>query len=254
MDVVEDAVGVEDLVGLTDHDPHHVRLVLTALLIDDHRSLGSGPGLPGREPLRDPDHDVPHRVAAAEDQHLVRHGSPVLLGAHRVGVHGDRLEGGDFPVEGDGSGDRRCGESDVRARTRPRPARPPGTTSSPSCASSSPSSSSTRLLGHRRRCRRPVIRSGSRRRNSISSKLYTRPVTSGNPRAMVAACDLDAGLWSDLTRSRTRAIRRASGRAAERAPAVASASPPPPRSTRRRSRTRRRPEPTDGAPRDGASA
>ena len=58
----------------------------------------------------------------------------------------------------------------------------------------------------------------------------------------------------DLTRSRTRAIRPASGRAAVRAPAVASASSPPPRSTRRRRRARPRPAPTDGVLRDGASA
>src|SRR6266545_5829215 len=49
VDIVEDAVGVEDLVGLTDHEPHYVRLVLTAVLIEDRRSRGSGPGLPGRE-------------------------------------------------------------------------------------------------------------------------------------------------------------------------------------------------------------
>ena len=59
---------------------------------------------------------------------------------------------------------------------------------------------------------------------------------------------------SHLRRSRRPAIRQASGRAVERAPAVASASSPPPRSIRRRPRARRRPAPTDGTPRDGASA
>ena len=155
VDVVEDAVGVEDPVGLTDHDPHHVRHVHAALLIEHHRRLGSGPGLPGREPLRDPDHDVPHGVAAAEGQHLVRHGRRVLLGARGVGVHGERPESGGFPVESDGSGDRRGREGHARPQTAPRPARPPATTCSSSRACSAPWSSSTRLRRRRDAASRP---------------------------------------------------------------------------------------------------
>ncbi len=119
---------------------------MTAVLIEDHRSLGSGPGLAGWKPLRDPDQDVPHGVAVAEDQHLVRHGCRVLLGAHGVGVHGERLESGGFPVEGDGSGDGRRRRQRRPATPTPQPAQPPATTSSLSRACSAPSSSTTSSL------------------------------------------------------------------------------------------------------------
>ena len=51
MDVVEDAVGVEDPVGLTDHDPLRVRLVLTAILIEDTGVLGAGQVFPAGSPF-----------------------------------------------------------------------------------------------------------------------------------------------------------------------------------------------------------
>ena len=70
-----------------------------------------------------------------------------------------------------------------------------------------------------------------------SGRLYTGPVVSCNStrlRARDCSGARAAGDARKLRRSRTRAIRRASGRGAARAPAVASASSPPPRSTRRR--------------------
>ena len=71
---------------------------MTAFLIENHRSLGSGPGLPGREPLRDPDHDVPHGVAAAEDQHLARRRASECFLAHAGSASmASGLRAGAFP-------------------------------------------------------------------------------------------------------------------------------------------------------------
>src|SRR5262249_57348848 len=78
------------------------------VLIEDDGSLGRGPRLACRESLRDPDEDVAHGVAGSEDEQLARDRPSVLLGAHRLGVHGDRSELGDCPREGDGPGDRRA--------------------------------------------------------------------------------------------------------------------------------------------------
>src|SRR5215212_1775631 len=73
VDVVEDTVRVEDLVWLANHDPHCVGLVLTTILIEDHRSRRSRICLAGGDSLRNPDDDIAHRVAAAEDQRLAWH-------------------------------------------------------------------------------------------------------------------------------------------------------------------------------------
>ena len=235
---MEDAIGIEDFVRLTDHDPHHVRNVLTAFLIENHRRLGSGIRLAGRDPLRNVHHDVRHAVGVAKDQHLAGRGCRVLLGARGVGVHGERFESGGFSVESDGSGDGRCGERysgpQRRRYQRNRQAQP------------FPCHAHARLL------RQPdslvVARRASRHLSrAVGGKIRFRanstPDTScGQPSAAIAAPAFSIfqhcarrrrGLEADLKRSRTRSIRRASGRVAVRAPPAASASPPPPRNTRR---------------------
>ena len=108
--------------------------------------MRSGVCLSLRESLRDPDQDVPHGVAVAEDQHFVRYGCRVLLGTRGVGVHGERLESGGFPVEGDDSGDGRGGEGD---------ARPEGHRDHSSCQPQPvPCPAHARLLGH---CLPPIL-------------------------------------------------------------------------------------------------
>jgi hypothetical protein len=262
------------------HDPLHVRHVLTALLIQDRRILGSGPRLACRESLRDPDQDVPHRVATAEDQHLVWCGLLVHLGARGVGVHGERLEVRGFPIEGDGPGDGRCGESHSRPHRRPyQPNRQTQRVRRPA---------HVRLLSHRKH-RLPVIYIDAAAFHTGMGRLYTGrrhpgkllsdlsapgERAAGTERRIAAPAlrqaqgvlssskEREPRRWGSggrrppglVRRSRRRAIRRASGRVAVRAPAVASAIPPPPRSTRRWRRTRPNPEPTDGHLRDGASA
>src|SRR5215203_83627 len=110
VDVVEDTVGVEDLVWLTNHDPHCVGLVLATILIEDHWCCRSRICFAGGDALGDPDDDVAHRVAAAEDERLARHGPGVLLRAGGVAFHGERPQRGGLSIERDRPGDGGGGE------------------------------------------------------------------------------------------------------------------------------------------------
>ena len=113
------------------------------------------------------------------------------------------------------------------ASPTPRPAQPPATTCSLSRACSGPWSSQTSSP-----CRH--VDAALCIRPSSGPTLHRIPA-SGQPSHSLATARPFRALRragsSDLRRSRRPAIRQASGRAVERAPAVASASSPPPRSS-----------------------
>src|SRR6266511_4777535 len=129
------------------------------------------------------------------------------------------------------------------ATAPPLTAKPPATTCSRSRAYLSPSLSSILHLSS------PPTPPPARHQNEQSAQKFRFERTLHQT---YHVGNLDAKLSRDLRRSRTRAIRRASGRVAVRAPGVASASSPPRRSTRRRRGTPPRRAPMVGPLRDEA--